>query len=246
MRSPLNKVLPKRFAATVHSQEQLNSRYLKVNFLSEELAVTLFEPGQFVNILVDKNTFRSYSICSHPTELPNFSIVASVLHNGTGANYLKNIKIGEKVDLIGPSGKMTLKEPIPPKLYFYSTGSGLCPFLPILHELASINYTGEVRLWQGFRSYSETFATEEIEALKSKINNMNFKIFVSRPERMGPYNEGRITQDIVADIEAHYYLCGNPYMIEEIYNKLMESGVDPLNVIVEEFYSPGNRVSKSL
>ena len=95
---------PKLYKAKLKGKQMLNARDMLVEFELIKPAEIHFKPGQFINLNVAENTFRSYSICSDSSLLDKVSIVASVSHEGVGTKYLKELKQSDEIRFIGPSG----------------------------------------------------------------------------------------------------------------------------------------------
>ena len=84
---------PKLYKAVVADKKMLNNRDMLLNFKLINPSEIHFKPGQFINLNVAKNTFRSYSICSDPLLLNKVSVVVSIDHDGAGTKFLKSIQL---------------------------------------------------------------------------------------------------------------------------------------------------------
>lgn len=224
---------PMVLKAKVLATEFLNDKILKLSFESEY--PLNFLPGQYVSIKVDEATYRAYSICSSYKNKSGFDIVASVEHKGPGAVFLKTLKKGDRVQVVGPRGKFLLKEKLPDSIYFLTTGTGIAPFISYLYYLTDKKYKGKIVLFYGNRFYKETFFLNEIEDFKQDLD-LSAVLYLSQDERDG-FEKGRITQDMekYIDSKAQYYLCGNPFMIEEAVEKLLKKKISEENIIFEKY-----------
>jgi len=202
----------------------------------------LFEPGQFITLMIEGKTARAYSICSNVKNLPNLSLAIETAHDGIGSNHIKNINIGHELTFIGPSGRLLLPESlseIPNYLYFFSTGTGIAPFISLFYKLVDLKYQGRINLFFGVRKETDTIFKEELEKFKKEIPNFSFKIFYSKPENPSNTAE-RITSVLpqMTDKKSLYYICGHPLMVDEVIKGLIGNGIEDKNILKEEFTRP--------
>lgn len=226
---------PKAHIGTIRNINYINYKIVEFNIGLEDPEPFNFIPGQFINLKVDVDTYRSYSIVSTPFKHHEFSIVVSVAHDGVGANYLRELKVGDKVDFIGPSGKFKLKEPTSTKIVLVATGTGIAPFISYLHFLDSIRYAGEITLLFGNKNIDEAFYQSELERFS---NNLNLDVILClSKQRHGDHFCGRVTNKIYAHIdpEAQYLVCGNPNMVEDVLEILDTEGIDSSNILFEKY-----------
>src|SRR3990167_2825778 len=149
------KIIPKIYEARVFEAKMENSRDLLVTFKLLNPNRIEFVPGQFINLRVSANTYRSYSICSLPRFSDQVSIVVTVNFDGIGANYLKGLKTGDVVSFIGPSGRFRLFENSLKNIIFVCTGTGISPYIPMLNQLLNSNKSSIVKLFVGCSSEDE-------------------------------------------------------------------------------------------
>jgi ferredoxin-NADP reductase len=229
---------PKRVTAKVTSIYILTRKVVQVDFEYIDPSEISFKPGQFFSLKVSDAKYRSYSIYSNYKNTKGFSIIAEIGHEGLGANYIKSLKIGDTVDLIGPAGRFGLKEPLTENLYFFATGTGVSPFISFFHKLQDDKYTGNIDLYFGVRHEQDLFFEDKLEEFAKSIKNFSYKIFISKPEDPDfTGNTGRITQmtESVDTSNSQYYLCGNPDMITEVGDLLQKRGISKENIVYEAF-----------
>jgi len=222
----------------------LNNKIILVTFKVREPAEIDFKPGQFINLNVADREYRSYSICSEHRDKQCISIAAAVNYEGLGANYIKSLEKGDTVYFIGPSGRFCLKEPLPARLVFVATGTGVAPFIPMLSYLKDTQYQGDVLLYFGIRSESDVIFKEELDNFMLSVPHFCYQIYVSRPENWFG-NIGRVNGFIPVDFDAHYYLCGHPNMIDDMLKKLSQENIPYDNIMFEKFTVKGNPINGS-
>lgn len=227
---------PKLYKAKLTHKEMLNKRDLLVEYTLVEPTNIDFDPGQFINLNVGENTFRSYSIASPITKNNSVELVVSVDHEGIGSNYLKVSSIGDETKIIGPSGRFTLPENLINELVFIATGTGVAPFIPMFYKLVDLGYKGKISLCFGVRNEDEIFFVDKFEDLKTKLD-FTYKICVSQPGPNWNGAKGKVTELLeISDFNnKQFFLCGHPLMIEDMIKRLTEKGVATTNIFHEKF-----------
>lgn len=229
-------IRPQPFTARIIKKEAASSKTSRLTISLTNPEEMVFIPGQFVNLRCDAAKYRSYSIAGDYKNPRELLLLIDTAHDGVGSNYVRKITENSEVQLIGPSGKFLLHEPLPQQLYFYSTGTGLAPFLAMFYKLEDINYHGKIMLFAGFRRESEALELPLLENFKDRLRNFNYEICYSAPDNDG-HEKKYITRDLKKhiDLSAQYYICGRPDMIDDVVTTLNNEGVHQENIIVEGF-----------
>ncbi len=197
-----------------------------------------FTSGQFVMIGLEVNgrpLTRAYSIASasHEEHLEFFSIKVP---NGPLTSRLQHLKVGDPV-LISrkPTGTLVLRDLKPGKrLFMFATGTGLAPFMSLIHEPETYERFEKVILIHGVRWTNELAYHDYIEEdLRDHeyLGDMIREQLVYYPTvTREPFrNEGRQTDLILTGklfddlgIEPldpatdRGMICGSPAMLKEI------------------------------
>ena len=197
-----------------------------------------FTSGQFVMIGLEVNgrpLTRAYSIASasHEEHLEFFSIKVP---NGPLTSRLQHLKVGDPV-LISrkPTGTLVLRDLKPGKrLFMFATGTGLAPFMSLIHEPETYERFEKVILIHGVRWTNELAYHDYIEEdLRDHeyLGDMIREQLVYYPTvTREPFrNEGRQTDLILSGklfddlgIEPldpatdRGMICGSPAMLKEI------------------------------
>ena len=203
-----------------------------------------FENGHFVMIGLEvegKIIARAYSIASanHDEHLEFFSI--KVAH-GPLTSRLQNIKVGDPV-LVSrkPTGTLVLRDLKPGKsLYMFSSGTGLAPFLSLIHDPETYERFENVVLVHGVRFINELAYAELIETRLPQHEYLGEMvkerlIYYPTVTREAFRNEGRITSlietgKLCSDIGLpqlnpetdRAMICGSPGMLGDI-SKLLDA-----------------------
>lgn len=196
--------------------------------LSTERKDMQFQAGQCVNIgLVGQGINREYSLYSGEKENCLEFLIKEV-EDGSVSPGLKKLNKGDFVEIDGPYGLFTLKEPQNTSLnyLFIGTGTGIAPYHSFVKTFPNLNY----RIIHGIR-----FANESYEHTDYKKGS--YTSCVSR-EKAGDFY-GRLTEylkKIEIPEETICYLCGNRMMIAEAFDILIQKGINGDNIFTEVFF----------
>ena len=197
-----------------------------------------FINGQFVMIGLEvegKPLTRAYSIASanHDEHLEFFSIKVA---DGPLTSRLQNIQVGQSV-LVSrkPTGTLVIRDLKPGKtVYLFSSGTGLAPFLSIIHDPETYARFENVVLVHGVRFKDELAYVELIETRLPQHEYLGEMvrerlIYYPTVTRESFRNEGRITTliesgQLFADIGLpplnpatdRAMICGSPAMLADI------------------------------
>lgn len=238
---------PKVFKAKVTTKNEVSAKVTKLKLSLIEPNEIVFNAGQFINLDCGNGKYRSYSISSSPYDTHNLTVLVETAHEGLASNYVRNLKIGESVSFVGPSGKLQLHPPLPMTLFFFATGTGVAPFLSMFHELVHTNFTGRIRLHVGFRREADCLELAQLDYFKNMLHDFDYIIYFSQPEGQleeplpGSGNpvqkKGYVTQALgdTVSLNSRFYICGHPDMVVSLANNLLSAGVTEDNIVVEEF-----------
>lgn len=212
-----------------------SEKVIRLEIAHESPSEMIFEPGQFINLKVNEDSFRSYSICSSFRDSKKIDIVVSFGYEGVGANYCRDLVKGAKVQYVGPSGKMRLKPTNKDYIVFFATGTGMAPFISMLDKLSLDGYKGEIAIFCGFRTEQDILFKNEIEHYEETLN-ITYEFFLSQPETV-KYRNGYVTKVLpeVIAIPADFYVCGHPDMVRDVTQGLIDGGVLQENIVSEKF-----------
>ena len=210
-----------------------------------------FIPGQFISIHFEhdnKTLKRSYSIACAPNQVNQIEFSASYVPNGPGSEYLFRLKPEDIINCTGPFGRLILRDPLPKRLIFIATSTGITPFrsmLPNLQE-AIANHNIQIVILFGARTHKDIlFYDEFLEFAKKNSNNFTYKACLSRVNLADLTNDYETTGYVQQQINALnidpsndlVYLCGNPKMIDETFAMLQELGMETSQIIREKYIS---------
>jgi Na+-transporting NADH:ubiquinone oxidoreductase subunit F len=115
----------------------------------------------------------------------------------------------------------------------------------IFDQLKCLKSKRNITFWYGARSRRELFFVEEFDRLQAELDNFQWFVALSepRPEDEWDGRSGFIHEVLYEDYlkthpapeDCEYYLCGPPTMIRALRNMLDNLGVDPDNILFDDF-----------
>ena len=184
-----------------------------------------WEAGQLVSLTGrDKWDQRDYTICSAPEDT-TLDVLYRLIPHGLLTPYLVTLKEGATVNVQGPYGQFTVRDPSHP-LLFCATGTGVAPCRAFLRSNPDLDIT----LLHGVRTPEDLYFREEFTAC-------TYLSFCSRTPLDGV--QGRLTEalnDIDLPEHVHVYLCGANEMIYEAENILTARGIPADSLFHEPYY----------
>lgn len=186
-----------------------------------------FIPGQCVNIgLVGGGINREYSTYSGVNDRYLEFLIKKV-DKGMVSVGLSTVKPGDEVTIDGAYGKFVIDRPSRTRKYiFIGSGTGIAPFHSFVSSYPGIDY----RVIHGIRYASDQYDRQQ-------YGKDRYVACVSR-EKGGDFF-GRVTEylkTLPLPRGAHYYLCGNRGMINDVYDILRESQINGSNIFTEVFF----------
>jgi Na+-transporting NADH:ubiquinone oxidoreductase subunit F len=203
---------------------------------------------------VDEEVVRAYSMANYPEERGIIMLnvrIASPPPNlpnvppGQMSSYIFNLKPGDKVVISGPYGEFFAKD-TDNEMVFIGGGAGMAPMRShIFDQLKRIHSKRKMTFWYGARSLREAFYMEEFDELEKK--NPNFKWYLGLSEPLPEDNwDGPVgfihevlyenyLKDHPAPEDCEYYICGPPMMNTAVMKMLDDMGVEPENILFDDF-----------
>ena len=211
--------------------------------------------GVFDNIsTVDETIIRAYSMANYPEEkgIVKFNIrIASPPPGSKGippgqmSSWAFNLKPGDKVKVFGPFGEFFARE-TDAEMVFIGGGAGMAPMRShIFDQLKRLHTKRKISFWYGARSLREMFYQDEYDALAEQFDNFQWHAAMSdpMPEDNWQGYTGFIhnvvyenyLKDHPAPEDCEYYMCGPPMMNKAVIDMLLNLGVEPENILLDDF-----------
>ncbi|MEM7585982.1 MAG: NADH:ubiquinone reductase (Na(+)-transporting) subunit F [Acidobacteriota bacterium] len=204
---------------------------------------------------VDEDVSRAYSMANYPEEagviMLNVRIASPPPRAPEGtppgkmSSYIFNLKPGDEVTISGPFGEFFAKETAN-EMLFIGGGAGMAPMRShIFDQFRRLDTERKVTFWYGARSMREAFYQEDFDTIQSESDNFEWHLALSEPQPEDNWEgyTGFIHQvvydnylkDHPAPEDVEYYLCGPPMMLQACMKMLDDLGVEPENILFDDF-----------
>ncbi|NQS91249.1 MAG: ferredoxin--NADP reductase, partial [Chloroflexi bacterium] len=181
---------------------------------------------------------RPYSIASAITETRQFEFYISQVKSGQLTPRLFNLQPGDRVFVSKRIvGVFKLAEtPLEQDIVMVATGTGMAPYLSFLRSYLTSRPESKMAMIQGAAKQWDLGYRSELTFLENSFQNFTYipTLTEADPTWQGHelWIEDMLNQDILkkeAGIEidpekTHFFLCGNPKMVENVSGWLMKKG----------------------
>lgn len=203
---------------------------------------------------VKEDTLRAYSMASYPEEkeiMLNVRIATpppgapDSVPPGIMSSYIFNLKPGDKCVISGPYGEFYAKK-TDAEMVFIGGGAGMAPMRShIFNQLRTVKTNRKMTFWYGARSKREMFYVEDFDMLARENDNFEWHVALSDPlsednwDGYTGFIHNVLLEEFIknhpAPEDCEYYLCGPPMMNSAVVNMLIENGVEPENIMLDDF-----------
>ena len=208
---------------------------------------------------VDDTVVRAYSMANYPEEegmiMLNVRIASppwdraknawSDVPPGIMSSYIFDLKPGDEVIISGPFGEFFAKE-TDAEMVFIGGGAGMAPMRShIFDQFRRIKTDRKVSFWYGARSLREAFYIDHFDKIAEENENFEWHLALSEPleEDNWDGHKGFIHQIVLDNYlsqhespeDVEFYMCGPPMMNQAVINMLEDLGVEPENIMLDDF-----------
>lgn len=226
----------------------LSRNVRRLRFVRSDGGTFSYRPGEFVSLhlLDDSGEIykRSYSIATvadNPAAAETLELVASFVDNGRATRWFWSAQPGAEIAYAGPHGQLVWPEVLPKRLLLIATGTGVAPYRSMLKQMQPALQQGlQVELLFGVRDQAEAFYLDDFRAQAAAFPNFRFSLCVSRAAvTASDEYAGRVTdrlQQLNPQADGDLvYLCGNPAMVDEVFERLKTIGFGVKTVKREKY-----------
>lgn len=227
------------FTGILKNKKEINDQVLISQYLLDHNLV--FKPGQFIAIEIE-DTKRFYSIASAPNNNKSLELISAIDTQGVGRTFFQHIKIGDKINFLGPEGKFILRKTSKPKI-FLATDVGISPIRSMLQHLSNQNFSNPIYLFWGMRFERDIFLKDELETIRQKLPHFHYYYSLSR-ETTEQHLKGYVQYNLdyllrtqkLNPQDFEYYVCGGVETVRKIVTYLEEIlKIQPQTISFEKF-----------
>jgi ferredoxin-NADP reductase len=197
-------------------------------------------PGQFVSLsrqFGEKKVTRAYSTASPPSA-NRFELCLNRVQDGLFSPFLFTLEPGETVDMKGPLGYFTWRNPVSDSV-LVATGTGIAPFRGMLQAYLASGGENHITLVYGVRYEESLLYRAEFGQLEEEYSNFHFLPTLTRPEELWQGRTGRVQQhalEVLGDRrDMDVYICGLKAMVDDVRAQLKDLGFDRHRIIAEKY-----------
>lgn len=207
-----------------------------------------FIAGQYLNLrLIDpletdeEGNRRFFSIAAAPYE--KGLMIATRMRDSAFKRTLKNMPVGEEVEIFGPSGNLILHQDTSQKAVLLAGGIGITPFRSMILQASFERLPHKIYLFYSNRRPEDSAFLQELEKIQKE--NPNYKFIGTMTEmtdskRIWQGETDYITKQLLIKYlgsldKAIFYTAGPPQMVEAMVKLLQEAGVNKDRVKSEDF-----------
>ena len=203
---------------------------------------------------VKDTVIRAYSMANYPEEqgIVKFNIrIATPPPGSTGipcgemSSWAFNLKPGDKVKVYGPFGEFFAKD-TEAEMVFIGGGAGMAPMRShLFDQLKRLHSKRKISFWYGARSMREMFYQDEYDKLAEENDNFEWHVALSDPQPEDNWDGltgfihnvlyEQYLKDHPAPEDCEYYMCGPPMMNAAVVQMLTDLGVEPENILLDDF-----------
>ncbi len=216
-------------------------------FGGQEPVLFSYQPGQFITLQleIDGDTeMRSYTISSSPSRPHALEITVKRVKGGKVSNWLHdNVKTGDEITIVGPSGSFSCFSYPTKKLLFIGAGSGMTPLMSMSRWILDTAADVDVRFLVSARTPDDIIFRKDLELMSARHKAFNGAVTITSgwsgtQSWLGL--TGRVDLDMIKMVapdfmERHAFMCGpNPFMAA-VTDILSEGGYPIENLHTESF-----------
>jgi NAD(P)H-flavin reductase len=217
-----------RFEVQLVARAPLSSRVHRLRFT----ALSPFEwaAGQHLVVIrgQGQELFLPYSIASasDPQKPGQFELAVAV---GARADVLDQLAIGERLEVLGPSGEFTWQSAPSPAALLVGVGTGIAPLRALLEEELARAATTRLWLIAGHRAPEDVLFAEDFARLARAHARFRFVPTLTDGGGDWPGHHGRVQARLVEAVHAlgplDAYVCGRVDMVNEVVDALLAQGI---------------------
>ncbi|RDI97267.1 NAD(P)H-flavin reductase [Dyella solisilvae] len=203
-------------------------------------------PGQYLDVLLDGDRRRPFSIANHPN--PDGSIelhVRQVAGGGFTSWVADALKVGDVMHIDGPLGTFVPREDSERPMVFMAGGTGFAPVKAIVEHFIALGTRRPMRVYWGARHAADLYLQELAEGWRHQAHDLSFHPVISDPEQAAEsgLRAGLVHEAVLEDqpeLDGYdVYMSGPPAMIDAGRRLFVDAGLPEDRLYYDSFdYAP--------
>ena len=232
------KTLPCR----IETSERLAPDVLRLALRLPAIETFSFQPGQYLDVLLDDGRRRSFSIASPPHDAARLELhVRRVPGSGFTDRLFAHDVAGELLRIEGPIGQFVYVD-APSPVIFVAGGTGYAPVKSMLRHALECGTARDIVFYWGARTTVDLYEAATVRGWAARHPRLAFTGVLSDADD-GVAEHGLVHEAVLArhpDLSAFdVYAAGPPAMIEAIRASFPARGLAPGRLHFDSFdYAP--------
>jgi NAD(P)H-flavin reductase len=223
----------------VREMRRVAQDVMLVELLPESNEQMSFIAGQYVAILQDDGSKRSFSIANAPHETDRLQLHVRLVEGGKFTGHVFNgMKVGDVLQVEGPLGSFFLHDENEQPIIFMCGGTGFAPVKSMVEHAFKVGLKRSMVIYWGCKSPGNLYLVELLEKWQQEHDNFRYIPVISdpKPEDNWHGRTGLVTEAILQDYEKlsdyQIYACGSPEMVEAGRTLFLQKGL-----LEDQYYS---------
>jgi CDP-4-dehydro-6-deoxyglucose reductase len=230
---------PTRARAVVERIAPLGSQVLHLQLRLPEDLNLVWAPGQYMNVLLQGERHRSFSMASRP----DGALVDFHVRRISGGHFteqmLAALRPGDALDVEVPLGQFRYHAQDERPIAMLATGTGLAPLKAMLESLMDDDDCPPISLYWGARDEADLYLHTQIEAWGERLYEFRYVPVLSRAGHAWAGRRGHVQQALLDDLddlsEHAVYLCGSPLMVADARRAVLARGASAEHLYSDSF-----------
>ncbi len=204
-----------------------------------------FQPGQYLDVLLEGDRRRSFSIASPPHDAARLELhVRRAPGGGFSTAVFEGLPVGTLLKIEAPIGQFVYSASDAP-LLLIAGGTGFAPIKSVLrHVLEVERSTRPLHLYWGAREAVDVYEHETLRRWAREHPNLHYVPVLSAAGEHAGWHSGWVHEVAARDLGAalasyEIYVAGPPALVEAVRAGYPALGVDPARIRFDSFdYAP--------
>lgn len=198
--------------------------------------------GQHIQVLIPTSAGPKkgyFSVASSPQDHSTFEVCVTLQGGSLPSTFIHNLKVGDRVQVMGPAGNFHLNPGLNQDVVFVATGSGIAPLRSMILDLYHRKFSKSVNLLFGNRTEEDIIYKNEWIQLEKDWPSFHATFVLSRPLDSWEGYKGRVHDVMEKALQnpggSEYYLCGQSPMVASFRDKLLALHVPEDRIHYEKY-----------